>query len=149
MKHIVSSLNLMSSIHLIAFADLFISDSQTMSMEAGYLGIPYIRFNDFVGKISALDELENKYELGFGILTKNKERLFEKIDELISYPNLKNDWLIKRQKMLADTIDLSKFMIWLYENYPESKNILLKILNIKINLYRENYVWYIRYSSKK
>lgn len=106
--------------NLIAFADLFISDSQTMSMEAGYLGTPYIRFNDFVGKISYLDELENKYELGFGILTKDKEKLFKKIDELISYPYIKNDWLIKRQKMLVETIDLSKYMIWLYENYPES-----------------------------
>jgi len=107
-------------VHLIAFADIFISDSQTMSMEAGYLGTPYIRFNDFVGKISYLDELENKYKLGYGILTKDKQLLFDKIDELLKTTDLKKQWLLKQSKMLTETIDLSKFMIWLFENYPQS-----------------------------
>lgn len=107
---------------LIAFADLFISDSQTMSMEAGYLGTPYIRFNDFIEKISYLDELEKKYCLGFGIPTKDREILFEKIDELLSLDNLKLEWQNRRQMMLNETIDLSKFMTWFYENYPKSYN---------------------------
>jgi len=103
-----------------AFADLFISDSQTMSMESCYLGTPYIRFNDFVEKISYLDELENKYKLGFGILTKDKNILFSKIDELLGITNLKDVWQLKRKRMIEETIDLSKFMTWLYENYPKS-----------------------------
>lgn len=107
-------------IHLISFADIFISDSQTMSMEAGFLGTPYIRFNDFVGKISYLDVLENKYKLGYGILTKDKINFFSKIDELLEITNLKDEWQKRRKKMLEETIDLSKFMIWLYENYPKS-----------------------------
>lgn len=106
--------------HLIAFADLFISDSQTMSIEAGYLGTPFIRFNDFVGRISCLNELETKYELGFGIPTKDKHFFLDKIDELLVMSNLKKIWLEKRKRMLEETIDLSKFMIWLYENYPRS-----------------------------
>lgn len=107
-------------VHLIAFADLFISDSQTMSMEAGFLGTPYIRFNDFVGKISYLEELEKNYHLGFGILTKEKSKLLSKISELLYDPNLKHNWLIKRERMLKETIDLTHFMTYLFENYPES-----------------------------
>ena len=38
--------------HVMAFADLYIGDSQTTAAEAGVLGIPFIRFNDFVGRIS-------------------------------------------------------------------------------------------------
>lgn len=117
-------------LHIIAFADLFISDSQTMSMEAGYLGTPYIRFNDFVGRIGYLNELEKRYELGFGIPTKDKKRLMSKIDELLQVPNIKNNWTLKRKQMLEETVDLTKFMVWLYENYPNSIKIIRDDPNI-------------------
>lgn len=119
--------------HLINWAELFISDSQTMSMEAAFLGTPYIRFNDFVGRISYLDELENTYKLGFGIQTKDKERLFSKIDELIEIKDLRSRWEFKRKTLLDETIDLSNFMIWLFENYPESIQTLKKYPEYQFN----------------
>ena len=51
------------------FASLYIGDSQTMAAEAAVLGTPSIRFNDFVGEISYLDELEHRYGLTYGIGT--------------------------------------------------------------------------------
>ena len=111
-------------LHALFYADLLISDSQTMSSEAGVLGTPYIRYNDFVGRISYLDELENKYNLGIGIKTKFKEKLFSTVKELLSKPNLKEEWGEKRSKMLSEKIDMSDFMIWLFENYPESINVI-------------------------
>lgn len=51
----------------VAFASLYIGDSQTMAAEAGVLGVPFVRFNDFVGRIRYLRELEDKYRLGFGV----------------------------------------------------------------------------------
>ena len=53
--------------HVMAFASLYIGDSQTMAAEAGVLGVPFVRFNDFVGRIGYLRELEDIYHLGFGI----------------------------------------------------------------------------------
>ena len=53
--------------HVMAFASLYIGDSQTMAAEAGVLGVPFVWFNDFVGRIGYLRELEDKYELGYGI----------------------------------------------------------------------------------
>ena len=35
--------------HVMSFASIYIGDSQTMAAEAGVLGTPFIRFNDFVG----------------------------------------------------------------------------------------------------
>ena len=123
--------------HALYFADLLIADSQTMSAEAGVLGTPYIRFNDFVGKISYLEELENKYQLGFGIKTKDKAQLFSKLEELLSQPDLKKEWQEKRKKMLSEKIDMTDFMVWLFEEYPQSIEILsdtpeyqLKFINI-------------------
>lgn len=108
--------------HAIAFADLFISDSQTMTSEAGYLGVPFIRYNDFINKISYLDELENRYKLGYGIKTGEERTLYQKVQELLYDKSKKGEWVKKRNKMLSETIDLSSFMIWLLANFPESIN---------------------------
>ncbi len=106
--------------HILAGASLFIGDSQTMSSEAGMLGVPYIRFNDFVGKIGYLNDMELNHKLGFGILTKDRKKLFEKVEELMNIPDLKTEWEKRKEAMLNKTIDLSDLQIWLYENYPES-----------------------------
>jgi uncharacterized protein len=106
--------------HILYYADFLISDSQTMSAEAGVLGTPYIRYNDFVGRISYLEDLEMNYILGFGIKTNNKDLLFNKIEFLLNHQNIKNDWKEKRKKMLLEKTDLTDFMIWLFEGYPAS-----------------------------
>lgn len=106
--------------HLMAHASLYIGDSQTMAAEAGVLGVPFIRFNDFVGKISYLDELENKYNLGFGITTDNIEDLYHKVEELLRMPNRKDVFQERRRKMLSEKIDYAKFLIWFIENFPSS-----------------------------
>ena len=106
--------------HVLYYADLLIADSQTMSAEAGVLGTPFIRYNDFIGVLSYLNELENKYLLGFGIKTKDKDKLFTKIEELAKNGRIKQEWEQKRNKMLSEKIDLTDFMIWLLENYPDS-----------------------------
>lgn len=111
-------------IHILGGAEMLISDSQTMSAEAALLGTPYIRFNDFVGRINYLEELENKYQLGIGIRSKDKELLFEKIDDFMQYENIRENWKVKRDFMISETIDLEKFMIWLFSNFPKSIEVL-------------------------
>ena len=72
-------------------------DSQTMSAEAGVLGTPYIRYNDFVDKISYLDDLEHNYNLGIGIKTSDKATLFEKIEMFMNNDNIRLDWKRKKE----------------------------------------------------
>lgn len=110
--------------HVMAFATLYIGDSQSMSVEAAMLGIPSVRFNDFAGKISVLNELENKYELTYGIHSSEPEKLFAKLDELLAMPDLKEVFQQRRQQMLADKIDVTAFFTWFIENYPESAKIM-------------------------
>ena len=110
--------------HVMAYASLFIGDSQTMAAEAGVLGIPFIRFNDFVGRISYLDELENKYQLGFGIKTNEVQQLYAKVRELINLPDCAQVFQIRRQKMLAEKIDYAAFLTWFIEDYPSSVSIM-------------------------
>jgi hypothetical protein len=105
-------------------ATMLISDSQSMTMEAVMLGVPSIRFSDFAGKISVLEELEKVYDLTYGIPTNNPERLFEKIDELLSLPELEKEFQNRRQKLLKDKIDVTAFIVWFVENYPASVKIM-------------------------
>ena len=109
---------------LMSFATLYIGDSQSMAVEAAMLGTPSIRFNDFAGKIGVLEELEQKYKLTFGIPSSEPALLYSKIQELLALPNLQEEFLQRRQKMLSDKIDVTAFFTWFIENYPESKRIM-------------------------
>lgn len=115
--------------HVMAFASLYIGDSQTMAAEAAVLGVPFIRYNDFVGRIGYLNELENVYHLGFGIKASEEgsaDKMYKTLTDLLSMPNLKEEWQKRRQKMLSEKIDYAKFLTWFIENYPESQEIMRK-----------------------
>ncbi len=102
------------------YATMYIGDSQTMTTESAILGTPAIRCNTFVGKISCMEELEHKYDLTYGFLPKDEDKMFDKITELLNKPNLKEEWQERREKMLKDKIDLTDWMVDFVENYPES-----------------------------
>ena len=113
--------------HVMAYASLYIGDSQTMAAEAAVLGVPFIRYNDFVGRIGYLNELENVYHLGFGIKASEKgsaDKMYKTLTDLLSMPDLKEEWQKRRQKMLSEKIDYAKFLTWFIENYPESAKIM-------------------------
>lgn len=126
--------------HVMAFASLYIGDSQTMAAEAGVLGVPFVRFNDFVGRIGYLRELEDIYELGYGIHAtplaadspirradglaqpSGVEALYERVEQLVATPaeEQKATFQSRREKMLSDKIDCAKFLTWFIENNPQS-----------------------------
>jgi predicted glycosyltransferase len=95
-----------------------------MVAEAAVLGTPSVRFNDFVGKIGYLEELEHEYELTYGIKTDKPDELMKKVDELLSITDLKNKWKNRMNKMLEEKIDVTAFMEWFIENYPASKKAI-------------------------
>jgi predicted glycosyltransferase len=111
---------------LMAFATLVVSDSQSMSVEAAIMGVPSVRFNDFSGKISVLEELEHRYGLTYGIRTSQSQLLFSKIDELLSDPGIREDFNKKRERLLEDKINVLDFMVWYIENFPSSQQVLKK-----------------------
>jgi predicted glycosyltransferase len=101
-------------------ARLLICDSQTMTTEAGVLGTPVIRCNSFVGEndMGNFIELEQKYGLIFNF--NDPDKAINKAIELIQKPYLKEEWKKKRENLLKDKIDVTAFMVWFIENYPES-----------------------------
>jgi len=121
----------LNKIHdLLYHADLFLSDSQTMSTEAAILGTPSVRHNAFVGQndMSNFIELSEEYNLLYNVDT--PEKAINKSLELIKDHKAKKRWQMKRKKLLKDKIDLTKFFIWFIENYPESLDKLKENENI-------------------
>lgn len=110
--------------HLMAFASLLISDSQSMSVEAAMLGTPNLRYSDFSGRISVLEELEHNYGLTLGIKTNEPKRLIEQTNEILSNGNAAAVSQSKREKMLSEKIDVTAFLTWYIESYPESRKIM-------------------------
>jgi len=70
--------------------------------------------------LAVLDELELKYGLTFGCHPSQFDWMHYRIKEFLELPNLKEDWQIKRERLLQDKIDVTAFWVWFVENYPES-----------------------------
>lgn len=107
---------------LMYYAMMFIGDSQTMTSEAAILGTPAIKCNSFAGRLAVPNEIEERYGLCYSFLPEDEEKFFEKIEELLAMTDLKKEWAKRRQKWLADKIDVTAFFTWFIENYPQSVN---------------------------
>ncbi len=112
-------INLADIAHVLYYAQMFIGDSQTMTSESAVLGTPAFRCNDFAGKINVMEEKETVYGLSFNFPPSRFDDMLLKIKELLEKKNLKDEFRLRKEKMLSEKIDLSAFMIWLFENYKD------------------------------
>jgi uncharacterized protein len=103
------------------YATIYIGEGATMASEAGVLGIPSIYVNSIR---RCYNEDQEKYGLVYNF--QNSKGVIEKINEILSMPNMKEEWQNRRQIMLADKIDVTSFMVWFIENFPTSAQIMLK-----------------------
>lgn len=108
--------------HLMAFAKLVVSDGQTMCSEAACLGVPSVRINDFVGRISYLEEQEKKWQLIYGFKPVNFNAALHKIEQIISEDS--EVYKTRRNRMLSNSIDVTAFLVWFIENWPESFGVM-------------------------
>lgn len=108
---------------LMFYSSMFVGDSQTMTSEAAILGVPALKCNTFAGKLSVPNMLE-KYGLSYSYQPSNFNDLYAHVESLLKKPNLKEEWLVKKENFLRDMIDPTSFYVWFIENYPESKRIM-------------------------
>ncbi|MDR2887497.1 MAG: DUF354 domain-containing protein [Bacteroidales bacterium] len=114
---------------LMSYAKLFVGDSGTMTSEAAVLGVPAFCCISMAGRIATFEEQEHKYELMYSFKPNRFENMMAKIKEIVNNPDTAKEWSMKRDKMLADKIDVTAFMVWFVENYPESKRTMLNNLD--------------------
>lgn len=111
---------------VLAFARMYVGESQTMTSEAAVLGTPALKCNTVAGKLTIPNELEQNYGLCYSFLPEDFDNMLTRIDELLAMPDIKAEWQKRRLRMLQDKIDVTAFLAWLVEDYPESVEIIKK-----------------------
>lgn len=106
------------------YADLLYGESATMASECAIMGTPAIFVNN--ADISYTKEQEKGYDLIYNYTesTVDQEKSIEKALSLLAMPDLKNVWRTKSLKLIHEKIDLTAFMIWFIEQYPDSASTM-------------------------
>lgn len=106
---------------VLAFASLYIGEGATMASECAMLGTPAIYIN--AQDVHTIREQQDRYGLVFSY--RNFAGVIEKSQELLTLPDARSIFTKKRNRMLAETIDLTGFLIWFITQYPESKSTMI------------------------
>jgi len=95
------------------YASLYMGEGATMASECAVLGTPTI----YLSPLSPgyIQEQEERYGLLFKIRDGN--RAIAKGLELLKEPGLEERWQIKRERLLADKIDVTEFMLDFVGNF--------------------------------
>lgn len=108
----------------LAYSSLLFGESSTMAEEAAILGIPAFFLNNKSTYYSK--HLEKEYGLLFNY-SESESDLRESVRkgiELLNTPGVKQEWQEKRAKLLREKIDVTPFLVWFVENWPESFRIM-------------------------
>ena len=109
------------------FASLYLGEGATTASEAAVLGVPAIYVNDL--KAGTIDS-QIKYGLIFQL--PDFEGCKQKAAELLNMSNLKKTFRERRDAMLKDQIDVTAFMDWVIEDYPDSISTLKSDSNYQL-----------------
>jgi hypothetical protein len=97
---------------LLAYARMYVGEGTTMASEAAMLGVPGIYINTRVD--GYVNELSRKYGLIHHF--QQSQPAVEKAIQLAGTPDLPAEYQQKRQRMLADKIDVTAWMVEFIEN---------------------------------
>ena len=106
--------------HLLAFARLYIGESATMASESATLGTPAILVST-TGR-GYTDDQERRYGLTYTFSDRRSAQpdAVAKAIAILSDAGSKDRWARRREHMLADTIDLTEYVVALVESYGRS-----------------------------
>ncbi|HQJ21495.1 MAG TPA: DUF354 domain-containing protein [Bacteroidales bacterium] len=109
---------------ILAFASLFFGESATMAEEAAMLAVPSI-YIDNSSRIYTR-HLENEYQLiiNFSESTNDLVNAVSQGVEILKSPDIKTKYLCRRDKMLSEKIDVTAFLEWFVENWPDSFRVM-------------------------
>jgi hypothetical protein len=108
---------------LIQYSSLFIGESGSMATEAAVLGTTAIMVNSSA-KYFGVFEYINKF--GNLLYYDNEIQAIEKLEDLLSRSDFKQSSIRNARDYIQQTINLTDFMIWFIENYPNSFEIMKK-----------------------
>ncbi|MCB0194939.1 MAG: DUF354 domain-containing protein [Anaerolineae bacterium] len=108
--------------HALAYASLYIGEGATMATEAGLLGTPSIYTSSLVGTMGNFEVLMHTHNLVYSY--QDPREALQSAVSILEKPEVQIEWRRRRDKLLADTIDVTCFAVDLIENAQNKVNIL-------------------------
>ncbi|MFP4024579.1 MAG: non-hydrolyzing UDP-N-acetylglucosamine 2-epimerase [Thiohalospira sp.] len=112
-----------SMLKLNMHATIMLTDSGGLQEECTVLGRSAI-YLDKVGRGYTIEEENFGLVYNFKNDLKSQQKAIEKGQALLSDTDLENKMEICHQNFMKNKIDVTKFMVWFIENYPESAKIM-------------------------
>lgn len=106
--------------HALYYASLFIGDGATMATEAALLGTPAVRASSMALNMGNFRELMDRYQLVYSYY--EPEKAMEKAEGLLKCSS-KSLWAQRRDKLLSDTVDVTKLIVETLENLGSQSEI--------------------------
>lgn len=109
---------------LLSYASLYIGEGGTVAAEAALLGTPAIHIeSDSSGQATGNScgnflDLRDKYGLLY--FYPDQEQALIKAKSILKNKNAKQEWMNKREVLLNDKLDVTKWIVNFVENYPKS-----------------------------
>jgi predicted glycosyltransferase len=97
---------------LLYYSRLYIGEGASMASEAAILGVPSIYVSNT--ERGYLNELEQKYGLVYNI--EEKDEGLKRAIEILKDESLRDQWHLKRDKMLSEKIDVVEYIVDVIEN---------------------------------
>jgi predicted glycosyltransferase len=94
---------------VLAFARLYLGEGATMATEAGLLGTPSVYVSSLVGTMGNFEELQSQYQLVFSYQHAEDALLYA--TSLLQHEESKKEWLVRRERLLSDKIDVTAFVL--------------------------------------
>jgi len=107
---------------LLYYAQLYTGEGGSTATEAAILGTPSVFVSSLAGTMGNFEELEERYGLVYAF--QDPHVALEKALELLEDTNLKVKWQKRKEKLINEKIDVTKFITEFIENYPKRKQVI-------------------------
>jgi predicted glycosyltransferase len=109
-------------------ASLLVSESLTMAAESAFVGTPVLCIS--TAQAGTLDE---EVKLGLIELYRNSDGLIERAIELIKDTRSKEKFAARSKEIINNKTDVTAFLVWFVENYPNSLENIKKNPELESN----------------
>jgi hypothetical protein len=105
----------------LAFASLCVGDSQSVTAEAAFLGVPALRLSTYAGRVCYLQEMQNAYGLCWNFPPSQRQAFLDKLDALLAEKDPRAAVAEGHARMQAAKCDMTRWMCRAIELCAEGK----------------------------
>lgn len=108
----------------LAYASVFVGDSQSVTLEAGLLGTPSLHCCSWVDRMRSMTDLETRYGLMSTFSLDQLEQFFVEVESVADDPEkARKTWKERREVMLAENVDVTGWYMDLINELADRRSV--------------------------